>query len=711
MKIFKSLLLGAASLALLTGCKDDFPVNGGNSDINDPNAPGVYMGVSFQMPGMTGTRSYTDGDDSSNHGTEVGTDIENNVNEVLLILARTNDYGFIGSATVFKDNLYKHVDGFNNGSYHATAKFSKSQLGQFYADEGIQNKGLVSVFVVANPTGGMKDALANAQYGNTEWINTPWHVNVTGSQTEGSIWTNTNGGSFLMTNSNIATRQIPDNELAWDNYTTEDNVFYLSETNGAVGSLDGIDNSTANNRGPVQVQRAAARFDFRDGSPDDTEANTYHAVYTEDENGNKVAPIIDITLNKMCLVNMNNTFYYMKRVSDNGLPTGANFTICGPERPWLTDLDGKVAATGNYVVDYFATQKSAGINSNFSNYFNYAFFEDDGSLNNANVQASDERWYVSQISDVLANGDKDNWDNSGNKGTYRVWRYLTENTIPGVEAQKNGISTGIVFKGKMKANKDLLVDLSKFTETRSAEYEDAYYTNLMINTINNENTGHPLHDTNQDPILYSYGGSLYITWQHVRIAAIRASFSWTYAADGKTIIPSWNRTNSLYKAVFGNGGTGYELYVGDKVVYTDELAEDETSPNYRWFQWNAAGKPATGDTKDTFKASATSAGITMYQSSEDNRDGWGYYCYYYYWNRHNDNGKQGIMGPMEFGVVRNNVYKLAVTKISTLGHPRITENDPDKPTPDTDDETSNVYLTVDAEVIPWVVRVNNIEFQ
>ncbi|MDE5761385.1 MAG: fimbria major subunit, partial [Bacteroides sp.] len=56
------------------------------------------------------------------------------------------------------------------------------------------------------------------------------------------------------------------------------------------------------------------------------------------------------------------------------------------------------------------------------------------------------------------------------------------------------------------------------------------------------------------------------------------------------------------------------------------------------------------------------------------------------------------------------VYKLAVLNIKKLGHPRVTENDPDPVTPETPDEKDEVYLDVKVEVLPWVVRINNIEF-
>lgn len=68
------------------------------------------------------------------------------------------------------------------------------------------------------------------------------------------------------------------------------------------------------------------------------------------------------------------------------------------------------------------------------------------------------------------------------------------------------------------------------------------------------------------------------------------------------------------------------------------------------------------------------------------------------------------MGEMEFAVVRNNVYKISVSAIRNIGHPRLTINDPNKPTPDTYDEVNDVYIAVDVNVLPWVVRVNNVVF-
>ena len=99
-------------------------------------------------------------------------------------------------------------------------------------------------------------------------------------------------------------------------------------------------------------------------------------------------------------------------------------------------------------------------------------------------------------------------------------------------------------------------------------------------------------------------------------------------------------------------------------------------------------------------------GITIYRPDEDGN----YYCYYYYWNRHNDNGQPVDMGPMEFATVRNNVYKLQVTKIMRLGHPAEPGDDPDEPDPNDPDEEDSFYCKIECKILPWEVRMNGIEF-
>lgn len=117
-------------------------------------------------------------------------------------------------------------------------------------------------------------------------------------------------------------------------------------------------------------------------------------------------------------------------------------------------------------------------------------------------------------------------------------------------------------------------------------------------------------------------------------------------------------------------------------------------------QVNAKGTAAVA-------ADYAAAGFTGYTPVDGN-----YYTYYYYYNRHNDNLKPYTMGPMEFAVVRNNVYKLCVDSIAKFGHPTPGGNDPDPDPekPGDPDESVNYYFNVTVKVLPWVVRVNHIEF-
>lgn len=666
-KFFLGLCFAAGMFAF-SSCSNDEPDMNGGENLPE-NGEGVYMALTLQMPSANGGRSQTVEPGQSTDGNEIGSDEENAVDNVLIVLAKSTDNGFITAGTVLSNKLTPIVA---DNSYKTVAKIDKTRLNTYYNQAGFSSD--VNVFVFCNPTADLTSAIASAPLGDTQWLDLTCSVIEGTNATNTGIWAD-NG--FLMSNFEIATRQLPATMEDWSSYKTEATAFDLSGVNAA-GQASEVDNSATKNRGAVKVQRDVARFDFKDESP--LGDNTYAVVMGKDDNGDSQA-LINIQLNRIALANMSNLFYYVPRVSSNGLATGA--TICGAE------------TRTNYVVGPYATQFAVGVTTGFSTYFNFPFYGNDGSYNN-------NGWDAALISDVL-NGRDDLYEGTGTNGThnpgdYKVWRYVTENVIPGTPSnQKKGITTTVVFKGKMVATDFATNSTDKYTAEMAA----------YMNNTNGKLTGNPA----TDPILYSFNGTIYFTWENVQKAAIEASVQMKDGVpetdkDGNLV--NINRSNSLYLAVYGNGGMGTFTWGDEGTEYTDSKEVDVTCANSAWTAWHADVN--NGEALAAMRKAMVNANFTLYQSSDDSEDGPGYYCYYYYYNRHNNNGDNGVMGAMEFGVVRNNVYKLAVTKISQLGHPRIPENDPDSPDPDDPDESDDIYITVTCRVLPWVVRINNIEF-
>lgn len=661
MKKFSKFFMSMLAMCTIAACSNDELEN---KPVVDPGAStdAVYMNVTVQLPTGPGTRSNTKPEGGSSDGTEVGQDYENKVVSVLLVLAKT-DNTLIGCAEKTEGTPKEE-----NGNITAVQSISKSELGAYYGDDKklTAEEQTIRVFVFCNPTDALKRIFAGVSAGDATWYDQICTISEVpnGECDNAAIWGGSNHqNGFLMSSYEIAEKKLPKDFADWDNFTKAENPFRLTGMNlNILSESEGkIDNGNA-----IKVERSVARFDFRDGSKnsDGTAANdnTYNVIY--DDPKLKTNCLVQIKLEKMALVNMSKNFYYLRRVSDNGL--GANSQLCETE------------INSNYVVDTDATEKDNGsiiANKTFSNHFNFCLghTKEDGTW--TIDETAREQWSTSLISEVLDNEDDndDDWNSNKTKGNYKIWRYVTENTIPGdVSNQKQGISTGIVFKGKMIATD---------YDTNSELYKALTNTGELKSS---------------DPILYAYGEDLYVRWTEVRAMAIEQGAN-----------------SPMYKAVFGNTSVEPKVEKGtEKAVYSN----DAGSPDAKWNAWyNEEG--VTDDTRDpkklaTFKESATEgAGFTLYERSYDQKTkSYGYYCYYYYWNRHNDNGNNGVMRTMEFAVVRNNVYKLAVNSISKLGHPRISDNDPDPVDPDDPDEDGDVYISVSVEVLPWVVRINNIDF-
>ena len=68
-------------------------------------------------------------------------------------------------------------------------------------------------------------------------------------------------------------------------------------------------------------------------------------------------------------------------------------------------------------------------------------------------------------------------------------------------------------------------------------------------------------------------------------------------------------------------------------------------------------------------------------------NGW---CYYIYWIRHADDGNPSEISPMEYAIVRNNIYQLYVNSVSQLG------------TPEPDSNVEEVDTEIHIQVKGWV---------
>ena len=359
---------------------------------------------------------------------------------------------------------------------------------------------------------------------------------------------------------------------------TADNKFWMTNASSALNvTLPGdlapyTQPNTPLSLGAHTVERSMARFDYKASGPFDMGAG------------------LSLTLTDAALINQSKAHYMFRRVTADESTTSA-VTVGGSEVPtnWVVDTDWSNKVAANFDAQLEAPSK----------------------------------WTWTKLADLTTD---DNYTDDA--GAYKIWCYAKENTIPGIDAQKHNVSTGVVFKAELAAG-----------EGASTEVKAAMAAGNRIYVFNNK---------------------LYGAWSDVKAAA--------EAGTDATLQAAYNQAAAT-------------------------IAADATEPK---------------------GADAAAAGFTGYSAKNGK-----YYNYYYYWNRHNDNLDPYNMGVMEFAVVRNNVYKLAVNAINRFGHPTPPdpsnpdpdpEPDPDPVKPDDPDESVNYYFNVTVKVLPWTVRINNIEF-
>ena len=145
--------------------------------------------------------------------------------------------------------------------------------------------------------------------------------------------------------------------------------------------------------------------------------------------------------------------------------------------------------------------------------------------------------------------------------------------------------------------------------------------------------------------------------------------------------------NNLFESLAAIQQAFGESFMSDAF---NKLVEKEATPN---------SEITENDLKDLAEAEDGGEQIELYNDN---------ICYYYTTEiKHFDNGDNSVLGNMEFAIMRNNIYSLAVTSINMVGDPAVV------PTPGTPDENptpEEAQLDVQVEILPWIVRYNDIEF-
>ena len=177
------------------------------------------------------------------------------------------------------------------------------------------------------------------------------------------------------------------------------------------------------------VERSMARFDYMATKPN----NVYELT---DKNAG-----ITVTLTHAAIINQSKEFYLLRHATVSGNSTANNNVVVGyPE------------IASNYVVDTDWTAKSTAFNSNPKNYSTI--------VGNFDYHLSTpEDWSWKSLSSFTEE-DNDNWPGTAGGATgitpshstygdYKIFGYVKENTLPDVNSQVNGMSTGVVFKGQI----------------------------------------------------------------------------------------------------------------------------------------------------------------------------------------------------------------------------------------------------------------------
>ena len=190
---------------------------------------------------------------------------------------------------------------------------------------------------------------------------------------------------------------------------------------------------------------------------------------------------------------------------------------------------------------------------------------------------------------------------------------------------------------------------------------------------------------NENHFKYVEGGNTYYPWRYLSENTLPSTES---MIRGLT-------TGICFKVIFEGSPGMFQLIEGSDNEYSDNV---ENFVKYLKANYDTTKEPEItyeriGDSL-SYKFIINGNPVIIDYSRES-----GNTMNYYYFFKHNDNGIQGVMGPMEYAIVRNNIYRIAVQGFNGLPTPYDPE-DPDEP----DKPQEEFDIMVDLKVLSWAKR-------
>ena len=206
--------------------------------------------------------------------------------------------------------------------------------------------------------------------------------------------------------------------------------------------------------------------------------------------------------------------------------------------------------------------------------------------------------------------------------------YALENTTGRLEASLN-YNTGIVFK--------------------------AQFHPVGVNGYTDEQT------------FFTYNGVIYPTLTDMMGQLNGQEDFSTYVGKKIAVLKSWNDLKD-FAASITNDPTGYRTYLEDYA--NTHSAEAFTSDELKWeyyLRYELGVLENSQDGPEINQNKINTRNVLFKNSGEKLRTYYKGQCYYIWWLRHSNDGDDEKNGMMEYAVVRNNIYKVNVNSIYSLG--------------------------------------------